>query len=53
MWIYSAYITKNGKRIYAKTYGKKAFYFWVDDAQDERTSSKDSDESELERSTAC
>lgn len=46
MWIYSTYITKNGERIYAKTYEKKAFCFWVDDDQNERTSSKDSDESD-------
>lgn len=32
MWVYSAFITlKNGKRIYAKAYGKTAFRFWVDD----------------------
>ena len=29
--IYVAYITlKNGRRIYARQYGKKAFCFWVD-----------------------
>lgn len=27
--VYSAYITKNGKRIYASSYGKKAFRFLV------------------------
>ena len=27
MWIYSKYITKNGRRYYAKT----VFRFWVDD----------------------
>jgi hypothetical protein len=31
MWIYSPYITKNGKRLYASTYGFKVFRFWVDD----------------------
>lgn len=31
MWIYTPYITKNGKRIYASTYGLKVFRFWVDD----------------------
>jgi hypothetical protein len=31
MYIYSKYITKNGKRIYASQYGLKAFKFWVDD----------------------
>lgn len=30
MWIYSAYITKNGHRIYASQYGLKVFRFWVD-----------------------
>lgn len=34
MLVYSAYITKNGVKIYAKAYGKKAFRFWVDDDQD-------------------
>lgn len=30
MWIYSTYITKNGERIYAKTYGKKLSVFgWM------------------------
>lgn len=30
--IYTAYITlKNGKRIYASKYGKKAFAIWVKD----------------------
>ena len=28
-YIFRPYITKNGKRIYAKTYGKKAFKIWV------------------------
>ena len=32
MYIYSAFITlKNGHRIYAKNFGKKAFRFWIDD----------------------
>ncbi len=30
MWVYSAYITKGGKRIYASAYGLKAFKFWVE-----------------------
>ena len=31
MWIYSKYITRKGKRIYASSYGLEAFRFWVDD----------------------
>lgn len=31
MWIYTPYITRNGKRIYASAYGLKVFRFWVDD----------------------
>lgn len=35
MWIYRPYRTdKNGQRIYAKWYGKKAFRFWIDDEQE-------------------
>lgn len=30
MYIYTSYITKNGKRIYAKQYGLKAFRIWID-----------------------
>lgn len=30
MYIYRTYFTKNGKRYYAKDYGKKAFRFYVD-----------------------
>lgn len=30
MWIYTPYITRKGKRIYAKSYGLKVFRFWVD-----------------------
>lgn len=31
MWIYTAYITyKDGTRIYARDYGKRAFRIWVD-----------------------
>lgn len=30
MYIFRAWITKNGQRIYAKDYGKKAFKIWVD-----------------------
>lgn len=34
MWKFSAYITtKDGKRIYAKSRGLKAFCFWVDEAE--------------------
>lgn len=29
MFIFRAWITRNGQRIYAKDYGKKAFRFWV------------------------
>lgn len=33
-YIYRAWITdKNGNRIYAKTYGKKAFRIWVPDKE--------------------
>jgi hypothetical protein len=28
-WIYTAYITRNGKRIYASQYGLRAFYIRV------------------------
>lgn len=31
MWIYSPYITRNGRRIYASSYGLKVFKFWVDE----------------------
>ena len=31
MYIYTKYITKNGRRIYASQYGLKAFRIWVDD----------------------
>lgn len=31
MWIYSPYITKNGRRIYASSYGLKVFKFWIDE----------------------
>lgn len=31
MWIYTAYIThKDGTRVYARDYGKRAFRIWVD-----------------------
>lgn len=29
MFVFRAWITKNGEKIYAKDYGKKAFRFWV------------------------
>lgn len=29
MYIFRASITKNGQKIYAKDYGKKAFRLWV------------------------
>ncbi len=29
MWIYSPYITVKGRRIFASSYGLKAFRFWV------------------------
>ena len=29
MYVFRAWITVNGERIYAKNYGKKAFKFWV------------------------
>lgn len=31
MWIYSPYITRKGRRIYASSYGLKVFKFWVDE----------------------
>lgn len=30
MYIFRTWITRNGIRIYAKDYGKKAFRFWVE-----------------------
>lgn len=31
MWIFRAWMTtRDGERIYAKSYGKKAFRIWVD-----------------------
>jgi hypothetical protein len=35
MTVYTPYITKNGKRIYASQYGLKVFAFEVDDDQHE------------------
>ena len=29
MYVYRTWITKNGERIYARDYSKKAFRFWV------------------------
>ncbi len=40
MWIYRPYITRNGVRIYAKTYGLKVFRFWVDDVKQENKEAK-------------
>jgi len=41
MYIYRAYITmKDGTRVYAKTYGKRAFKIWV--GPDEANDSKES-----------
>lgn len=34
MYIFRTWITKNGKKIYAKDYGKKAFRFWVGPGED-------------------
>ena len=46
MWIFSRYITKNGRRIYPKN--SQFFRFWVDDdvddASDEQLSLFDEDE---------
>lgn len=34
MWIFRAWITtRDGERIYAKDYGKRAFCFWVSPAK--------------------
>lgn len=30
MYIFRTWITRNGIRLYAKDYGKKAFRFWVE-----------------------
>ena len=30
MYIFRAWITKNGERLYARDYGKRAFKIWVD-----------------------
>lgn len=46
MWIYSKYITKNGRRVYPKN--SKFFRFWVDDeaccSQDEPDADEASDQ---------
>lgn len=35
MWIYRPWITtKDGKRLYARNYGKKAFRIWVEEKSD-------------------
>ena len=36
MYIYTAYITKDGVRYYARDYGKKAFRIWVDDKKNRK-----------------
>lgn len=33
MYIFRPWITKNGERIYARDYGKRAFKIWVDSAK--------------------
>ena len=38
MWIFSRYITKNGKRIYSKN--GKCFRFWVDNEADNQPDSQ-------------
>lgn len=35
MWVYSAFITVKGRRIYARSYGLKAFKFWVDKTKED------------------
>lgn len=32
MYVYRAYITVKGRRIYARQYGLKAFPIWIEDA---------------------
>lgn len=35
MWIYRPWITtKDGKRLYARNYGKKVFRIWVEEKSD-------------------
>ena len=35
MWIYRPWITtKDGKRLYARNYGKKSFRIWVEEKSD-------------------
>lgn len=41
MFIYRAFITrKDGSRIYAKSYGKRAFKIWIDDPDDKKDITK-------------
>ncbi len=35
MWMYRPYVTINGRKVYARWYGHKAFRFWVDDAENQ------------------
>lgn len=37
MYIFRAWITVNGQRIYAKDYGKRAFRFWVGPGPEPKT----------------
>lgn len=41
MYVFRAWITKNGERIYARDYGKKAFRFWVSKQQVLKTNNID------------
>jgi len=42
MWIYRASkLTKDGKRIYAKNYGKRAFPIWIDEEEPEEANKQD------------
>ena len=41
MWIFRAWkTTKDGKRIYAKAYGLKAFPIWIDDDSKDNSEEK-------------
>ena len=30
-WVFRPWVTRDGRRIYASQFGKKAFRFWVDE----------------------